>query len=229
MEGLGGPIALALGETTRPGLMHNRRFPQLLPFTPLLLLPLLLWKFFDASQQSLTAWDEGLYMWRARLFLDQSEAWSPFAQAHHKTPGHYWIVALSMRLFGVSDITARLPFVLLALLSAWLVYGIGSQILGRRAGALASLILGTSYLWAVYSRRVSPDLGYRPGNSFTEALDLRQHGFGRSYPHKRSGLRVVVLHKGGDFAGEFSHLMETTASDSLLGNDAKPAFHFIDP
>ena len=140
--------------------MHNRRFPQLLPFTPLLLLPLLLWKFFDASQQSLTAWDEGLYMWRARLFLDQSEAWSPFAQAHHKTPGHYWIVALSMRLFGVSDITARLPFVLLALLSAWLVYGIGSQILGRRAGALASLILGTSYLWAVYSRRVSPDLGY---------------------------------------------------------------------
>ncbi len=137
--------------------MHGR-FQQLLPFTPLLLLPLLLWKFFDASQQSLAPWDEGLYMWRARLFLDQNEAWAPFAEAHHKTPGHYWIVALSMKLFGVSDMAARLPFVLLALLSAWLIYGIGSLILSRRAGAMASLILGTSYLWAIYSRRVSPDL-----------------------------------------------------------------------
>ena len=99
-------------------------------------------------------------MWRARLFLDQNEAWVPFAQAHHKTPGHYWIVALSMRLFGVSDIAARLPFVVLALLSAWLVYEIGSLVLSRRAGAMASLILGTSYLWAAYSRRVSPDLAY---------------------------------------------------------------------
>ena len=148
---------LLWGEIAKPDPMH-RRFQQLLPFTPLLLLPLLLWKFFDVDQQSLVPWDEGLYMWRARLFLDQNEAWVPFAQAHHKTPGHYWIVALSMRLFGVSDIAARLPFVVLALISAWLVYEIGSLVLSCRAGAMASLILGTSYLWAVYSRRVSPDL-----------------------------------------------------------------------
>ena len=137
-----------------------RRLQQLLPFTPLFLLPLLLWKFFDADQQSLLPWDEGLYMRRARLFLDQNEAWVPFAQAHHKTPGHYWIVALSMRYFGVSDVMARLPFILLALLSAWLIYEIGSLVLSRRAGAMASLILGTSYLWAVHSRTVSPDLAY---------------------------------------------------------------------
>ena len=139
--------------------MHSR-LQQLLPFTPLLLFPLLLWKFFDVDQQSLRPWDEGLYMWRARLFLDQNEAWAPFAQAHHKTPGHYWIVALSMRLLGVSDSAARLPFVLLALLSAWLVYEIGSLILNRRAGAMASFVLGTSYLWAVHSRTVSPDMAY---------------------------------------------------------------------
>ena len=140
--------------------MHNRRFQQLLPFTPLLLLHLLLWQFFDASQQSLLPRDEGLYMERARLFLDQNEAWTPFAEAHHKTPGHYWIVALSMRLFGVSDIAARFTFVWLALLSAWLIYGIGSLILNRRAGAMASLILGTSYLWAVHSRTLSPNMAY---------------------------------------------------------------------
>ena len=151
---------LSLGEIAKPSLMHTRRFQQLLPFTPLLLLPLLLWKFFDVDQQSLLPWDEGLYMLRARLFLDQSEAWVPFAQAHHKTPGHYWIVALSMRLFGVSDIAARLPFVLLALLSAWIVYEIGSLVLSRRTGAMASLILGTSYLWAVHSRTISPNMAY---------------------------------------------------------------------
>ncbi len=153
------PSGLPLGEIAKSGPMH-RRFQQLLPFTPLLLLPLLLWKFFDVDQQSLLPWDEGLYMRRARLFLDQNEAWVPFAQAHHKTPGHYWIVALSMRLFGVGDIAARLPFVLLALLSAWLVYEIGSLVLSRRAGAMASLILGTSYLWAVHSRTISPDMAY---------------------------------------------------------------------
>ena len=151
---------LLLGKIAKPRLMHTRRFQQLLPFTPLLLLPLLLWKFFDASQQSLVAWDEGLYLWRARLFLDQNEAWVPFAQAHHKTPGHYWIAALSMGLFGVSDSAARLPFVVLALVSAWLVYKIGSLVLSRRAGAMASLILGTSYLWAVHSRTISPDMAY---------------------------------------------------------------------
>ena len=104
--------------------------------------------------------DEGLYMRRARLFFDQNEAWMLFAEAHHKTPGHYWIVVLSMRFFGISDIFARLPFVLLALLSAWLVYEIGSLIVSRRAGAMASLILGTSYLWAVHSRTISPDMAY---------------------------------------------------------------------
>ena len=156
---LGQSPELPLDETARAGLVH-RRFQQLLPFTPLLLIPLLLWKFFIADQQSLVAWDEGLYLWRARLFLDQNEAWVPFAEAHHKTPGHYWIVALSMGLFGVSDHGARLPFVLLALLSAWIVYEIGALILSRRAGAMASLILGTSYLWAVHSRTISPDLAY---------------------------------------------------------------------
>ncbi len=159
MPELGNFIA-TVAQENHPGPMHNRRLQQLLPFTPLLLLPLLLWNFFDASQQSLLPWDEGLYMERARLFLDQHEPWTPFSQAHHKTPGHYWIVALSMGLFGVSDIAARFPFILLALLSAWLVYGIGSLILSRRAGAMASLILGTSYLWAVHSRTISPNMAY---------------------------------------------------------------------
>ena len=65
-----------------------------------------------------------------------------------------------MRLFGVSDIAARFTFVWLALLSAWLVYGIGFLILNRCAGAMASLILGTSYLWAVHSRTISPNMAY---------------------------------------------------------------------
>ena len=70
---------------------------------------------------------------------------------------------------------------------------------------------------------------YRPGDIFTKALDLRQDGFGGSPPHEGMGLGVVLLHKGIDFADEVSHLGEGTASDNLLGHDAKPAFHFIDP
>ena len=72
-------------------------------------------------------------------------------------------------------------------------------------------------------------LVYRPGDIFTKVLDRRQHGFGPGYPHEGTGLTIVVLHTSIDFADEFSHLAETTASHSLPGHDAQPTFHFIDP
>ena len=55
----------------------------------------------------------------------------------------------------------------------------------------------------------------RPRNRFTKTLDLVQDGFGCSYPHKRSGLSLLVLYKVIDFAGEFSHVMERTPSNGF--------------
>ena len=126
----------------------------------LLLLPLLLWHFFDPCRQSLLPHDESLYVSRARLLLNTGDLWTPFPQAHHKTPGFYWAVALSIRFLGFSDATVRLPAVLLALLAAWLVFQLGVLVLNRRAAAMAVAVLGTSYLWAVHSRTVSPDMAY---------------------------------------------------------------------
>ncbi len=133
---------------------------RLLPYTPILLLPLLLWNFFDPNASSLLPHDEALYVWRARLFLHSGELWTPFPEAHHKTPGFYWLIALSLKLFGLSDAAARLPSVLLALTSAQLVFHMGAILLSPLASAMAVLVLGTSYLWAVHSRIVSPDMAY---------------------------------------------------------------------
>jgi len=75
----------------------------------------------------------------------------------------------------------------------------------------------------------SHPLTYRPRDIFTKALDLGQDGFGGSYPQEGTGSGVVVLHKGIDCAGAFSHVVERTASNGFLGNDAKPGFHLMDP
>jgi len=138
----------------------QKHMERLLPYTPILLLPLLLWNFFDPNASSLLPHDEALYVWRARLFLHSGELWTPFPEAHHKTPGFYWLIALSLKLFGLSDAAARLPSVLLALTSAQLVFHIGAILLSPLASAMAVLVLGTSYLWAVHSRIVSPDMAY---------------------------------------------------------------------
>ena len=162
----------------------------------LLLLPLLLWHFFDPHRQSLLAHDESLYVRRARLLLNTGDLWTPFPQAHHKTPGFYWVVALSIRLLGFSDATARLPAVLLALLAAWLVFQLGVLVLNHRAAAMAVVVLGTSYLWAVHSRTVSPDMAYITcflGGTLLLAQDLTQHRKAATEPFVRWRLLVAGL------------------------------------
>ena len=64
---------------------------------------------------------------------------------------------------------------------------------------------------------------------FTKTSELGQDGFGGSNPDKGTGLVVVLLHKSIDFVSQFSYVAEGTTPDRLLGNDAKPAFHLIDP
>ena len=168
-----------------------------LPFACLLLLlPLLLWHFFDPHRQSLLPHDESLYVSRARLLLNTGDPWTPFPQAHHKTPGFYWVVALSIRLLGFSDATARLPAVLLALLAAWLVFQLGVLVLNHRAAAMAVVVLGTSYLWAVHSRTVSPDMAYVTcflGGTLLLAQDLTRHRKAATEPFVRWRLLVAGL------------------------------------
>ena len=86
----------------------------------IIILPFIIVLFFislyfliDFSTQSLVAHDEGLYARRARL-IESSANWfsPPFISPHHKTLGSYWLIALSIRLFGNSELALRLPSII---------------------------------------------------------------------------------------------------------------------
>ena len=84
-----------------------------------------LYFLIDFSTQSLVAHDEGLYARRARLIEDSDNWFSPpFTSPHHKTLGSYWFIALSIRLFGNSELALRLPSILssfLCLICSYLI------------------------------------------------------------------------------------------------------------
>ncbi|MEH2412500.1 ArnT family glycosyltransferase [Nostoc sp.] len=128
-----------------------------LPYFSLLvwILPLLL---FNSGHNSLMAHDEGLYASRARLMFDSGNWIAPWEKAHHKTPGPYWLIASSYKLFGISDTSARLPSMIAGIFSLWLVYEIGKIMLGKKLAWLAAAILSVESLWLQYSRLSTPDV-----------------------------------------------------------------------
>ncbi|MDZ8184357.1 MAG: glycosyltransferase family 39 protein [Nostoc sp. ChiSLP02] len=127
------------------------------PYLSLLLwiLPLLI---FTSGHNSLIAHDEALYASRARLMFDSGDWIAPWQKAHHKTPGPYWLIASSYKLFGINDISARLPSMVAGILCLWLVYEIGKIILGKKLAWLAAAILSVEFLWLQYSRLSTPDV-----------------------------------------------------------------------
>ena len=127
------------------------------PYLSLLIwmLPLLL---LGIGDNSLMAHDEGLYAWRSRLMYDSGDWINPWGTPHHKTPGFYWLIAAFYSLFGISEISVRLPSMILGILSVLLVYEIGKILLNKKVAWLAAAILSVEFLWLQYSRLGTPDV-----------------------------------------------------------------------
>ncbi|MBN4005218.1 glycosyltransferase family 39 protein [Nostoc sp. LPT] len=136
---------------------RKSRLVESLPYLSLFLwmLPLLL---FTSGHNSLMAHDEALYASRARLMFDSGNWITSWERAHHKTPGSYWLIASFYKLFGISDISARLPSMIASIFSLWLVYEIGKIMLGKKLAWLATAILSVEFLWLQYSRLSTPDV-----------------------------------------------------------------------
>jgi 4-amino-4-deoxy-L-arabinose transferase-like glycosyltransferase len=127
------------------------------PYISLLvwILPLLL---FNSGNNSLMAHDEGLYAWRSRVMFESGDWINPWSEPHHKTPGPYWLIASSYKLFGISDLSVRLPSMIAGILSILLLYEIGKIILGKKVAWLAAAILSVEFLWLQYCRLGTPDV-----------------------------------------------------------------------
>lgn len=133
------------------------RLAAVFPYISLLLwiLPLLL---FSSGENSLMAHDEGLYARRSRVMFESGDWIAPWGTVHHKTPGPYWIIAISYQLFGISETSVRLPSMMLGILSVFLIYAIGEIILNKRLAWLAGAILSVQFLWLQYCRLGTPDV-----------------------------------------------------------------------
>ena len=122
---------------------------------------LLFYFLIDFSSQNLVAHDEGLYARRSRL-VEESYNWfnSPFDNPHHKTLGSYWLIALSIRLFGNSELSLRLPSILCSFICLFIIYKITVLIVNKKSAFLAVCSLSSMPLWIQYSRYASPDLPF---------------------------------------------------------------------
>jgi len=74
-----------------------------------------------------------------------------------KPPLLFWLEAVSFRLFGVHEWSARLPAATLALLSLFIVALLTVELAGRRVAVFTVLILCTSGLFFVFARAASTD------------------------------------------------------------------------
>jgi 4-amino-4-deoxy-L-arabinose transferase-like glycosyltransferase len=75
-----------------------------------------------------------------------------------KTPLIYWTIAVSYRIFGVHDWSARIPVTLAAVLLVWLVYRYGRWAFDERAGYYAGLVVATCVGLFLFTRIQIPDV-----------------------------------------------------------------------
>lgn len=99
--------------------------------------------------------DEGRYSEIPREMLEKGDFLTPTLNYVHyfeKPPLHYWLNAISFKLFGLNEFAARFSSALAGLLTVLLVYHTARLLFGRREGILAAFILGTSTGFLVQSR-----------------------------------------------------------------------------
>jgi len=75
-----------------------------------------------------------------------------------KAPLIYWLIAGSFKVFGETDVVARIPVVLSALALAWLTTAFGIWAFGRRAGLYAGLCISTCFGLFLFTRILVPDV-----------------------------------------------------------------------
>lgn len=75
-----------------------------------------------------------------------------------KSPLMYWLVAVSYKIFGASDWSARIPNVLFCVGLAWLTLAFGIWAFGKRAGYYAGLCMATCVGLFLFTRILLPDV-----------------------------------------------------------------------
>ena len=105
--------------------------------------------------------DEGRYGEIAREMVQTGDWLVPhiwYVPHLDKPPITYWCVALSFKLFGVSEWSLRLPLALAGLSGAWATWLLALSIAGRGSARWSVLILSVSILYVAMARMLTTDI-----------------------------------------------------------------------
>jgi 4-amino-4-deoxy-L-arabinose transferase-like glycosyltransferase len=111
-----------------------------------------------------------------------------------KAPLIYWLIAIFYKIFGVSDVVARLPLALSAIALALLTAAFGMWAFGKRAGLYAGLVVGTCVGLFLFTRIQIPDV------MLTFTITLAMWAFLRALdehePHPRLWAAILAASLG---------------------------------
>ncbi len=111
--------------------------------------------FYKLGQSSLQSWDEAWYAEISRNILKSGDlfnlTWANKPYFDHPSFG-FWMNALSFKIFGVSEFSARLMSAIFGLSSVLIIYLLGKELFNRTVGLLSALAL-PSATWFLYRSR----------------------------------------------------------------------------
>src|SRR5271170_2139102 len=117
--------------------------------------------FFLLGSRSLNEPDEGRYAEIAREMVETGNWLVPhlwYLPHLDKPPMTYWLVAVSMKLFGQNEWAVRLPVALAGVSGIFATFLLGCSLGGRRVGIWSALILQSSLLYFVMARFLTTDI-----------------------------------------------------------------------
>jgi 4-amino-4-deoxy-L-arabinose transferase-like glycosyltransferase len=99
--------------------------------------------------------DEGRYAEIPREMLEKHDYVTPtlnYVLYFEKPVLHYWLTALSFKIFGLNEFAARFFPAVMSLLGIGGVYLLGRKLYGERAAMISALVLAGSLMWFVLAR-----------------------------------------------------------------------------
>lgn len=106
--------------------------------------------------------DEGRYSEIPREMIERGDFITPtlnYVKYFEKPVLHYWLTALSFKLFGYTEFASRFWPALLGVLGTAVTYGLASFLFGTRAGFFSGLILATSWIYFAIAQINIIDMG----------------------------------------------------------------------
>lgn len=146
--------------------------------------------FLGLNSSSLWDSNEAFYTETPRRMIETGDYVSPefnYQPRFNKPPLSYWVVALSYKIFGVSEWAARLPVVIGVMIMIITAFALGRATFSVEAGLYAAIALAISPRILMFSRRIIIDVYV----AMFMSLALLFFLLSEKYPEKRK--RYLIL------------------------------------